>query len=63
MGIKTVHLPYEVISDIVKTELNDQLTYHLSVISGTSGCPVSAQDIRESYQLVSALIKVLEEYE
>lgn len=60
---QTVHLPHEVINDIVIAELNDQLTYHLSVISGTSGWPVSAQDIRESYLLVSALIKVLEEYE
>jgi hypothetical protein len=60
---QTVHLPHEVINDIVIAELNDQLTYHLSVIAGTSDWPVSAQDIRESYLLVSALIKVLEEYE
>lgn len=60
---QTVKLPYEVVSDIVIAELNDLLTYHVDVIAGRSDWPVEPRDIRESYLMVSALIKVLEEFE
>ncbi len=60
---QTVELPYEVVTDIVVAELNDQLTYHLNVIAGRSEWPVDHRDVKESYALVSALIKVLDEFE
>lgn len=60
---QTVKLPHEVVNDIVVAELNDQLTYHLDVIAGRSEWPVDYRDVRESYLLVSALIKVLDEFE
>jgi hypothetical protein len=63
MSIKKVRLPHEVISDIVIAELDDQLTYHLSVVEGTSDYPTDPRDVRESRLLAAALLLVLQEYE